>query len=412
MLELLPVPVYTGKSDKQANIDLVHPVLNALIEYWLQELGWESQCSIHDLTGGKEASRKTVDFALKLEDGRYLVIEIQFGNGGRLQADFEKFRQLQAHGLLAMSYVVYFDTETAKTADSGLATYEQALREMHRLADLPLGVVGLSRRESAEIDLRQVPGIPYPEVLGGSGKGRKELHKFLADAIVNDRTLKTLVQPQHIRDIVKKHGLEHGQKCWLAWLGFLEKTLACDIPELKHPLMAFIAQCIRSSYIPEAELKKHIRASERATAKAARQARGAGTQPLLLAQQAQESSLAERTSDGEGRTAETPSNSAHGLASASSSAPATTAPRAAPVAAAPSTPAQATGLICLPQATSARASVPAAGPTPSRARRVTAAEVAAQAQAAQRPRLFASAPVPRRAPNSAMGQAFQRAWGT
>ncbi len=262
VMELLPVPVYEGKSDAQADLDLVHPVLNALADCWLKQLGWQTQSLLNALTEGDVKGKDSLDFSFQLPDGRYIGVEVQFGNQGRLRADFTKLRKLHKRGLLAMGYCVYFDRATAKTADSGLADYEKALRHLDELEGMPMCLVGVSREGTREVDLKVVRGVPFPSAFGGKGIGVKEVHAFVAEAIVNEQDLSTVVLPENIQLIVRNQARGH----MLHWLRGLSKVLNqaadCSDTALREELLALAAEAARNSY-REVPAAKHSCATSR-----------------------------------------------------------------------------------------------------------------------------------------------------
>ncbi len=258
------VPSFPDKSTKQADVDLVHPVLNAIAEYWLETMGWSTQGVVKELTGGRETEKGTIDFYLQLPDGRYILIEVQFGNGGRLERDFAKLQKLHRHGLLALGVLVYFDRATSKTADSGVATFETTVARMGELGDIPACVVGVSREDTPVVDLRALKGIVYPSILGGSGEGSGEVRSFVAQALIEKRPLDTLVLPKRLQAIVAKHAMEHMLKELSSFQTTVARAAACLDGKLREELLAPVIEFARSSYDPKVEKHRKRQARRQA----------------------------------------------------------------------------------------------------------------------------------------------------
>ncbi len=244
------VPSYPGKSNKQLTLDLVHPVLNAIASYWLKTMDWQEQSVVSTLTSGLETDNGTIDFTYRLSDGRYIAMEVQFGNGGRLERDFSKLEQLHRHGLLALGILVYFDRETGVTADSGLAEYEKAVRRVKALKDMPVCIMGVSRRDSEVVDLRAIPGIIFPSVLGGSGKNIKALHAFIAQAIIERRPLSELVLTPELKQIVADHAKEHVDKVCYSLRCDMDRILTAQDASLQLTLLTPFIELLKSTYVP------------------------------------------------------------------------------------------------------------------------------------------------------------------
>lgn len=260
VLDELPVPVYVGKSARQAGLDLVHPMLNALIEHWMVTLDWDTQSQVNHLTGGREEDTGSFDFSHKLPDGRYIALEIQFGNGGRIERDFYKLEQLHGQGLLALGVIVYLNRATGKTADSGLAEYEVAVSRKGLHKDMPLCILGLSRTGTPEVDLSVIPDIVFPSVMGGSGKGTEPLHLYIAQAVLDGKDLATLPMPKRLQAIIDAHAQAHVGKALHALDVDLKRVSAARNPALRAGLMSMFAEFFRSSYdVPQLHrlLKAH-----------------------------------------------------------------------------------------------------------------------------------------------------------
>lgn len=253
------VPSYPGKSTRQDKIDLVHPILNAMAELWLTTVDWEVQGALDRLTDGKEREKGTVDFFCKLSDGRYIAVEVQFGNGGRVERDFSKLTKLHRHGLLALGVLMYFDRKTAVTADSGLGVYETVCARKDELGTAPSVILGVSREDTPVVDLRELQGIIHPSVLGGSGKGTVKLHEFIARAVIERTPLSQVRLTPELREIVAAHGREHSEKLAADLQTNVERILKCEDGVLRQELLAPLLEVLKSSYSPVAATEERPR---------------------------------------------------------------------------------------------------------------------------------------------------------
>lgn len=248
VLQAIPVPVYPAKSSKQRNKDLVQPMLNALIAHWLEELGWKTQTLVEKLAPSMDRDAGTLDFTHRLPNGRYIAVEVQFANGGRLERDFYKFGQLHSKGMLALGVVVYLDRKTANTADSGLAMFETAVSRKGAHGDMPLCLIGLGREGEQEVDLSVLNDVVFPTVLGGSGAGSEPVRAFVAAAIVNDEDLREIRFPRHLVQIVRAEAFAHLDKNIAALEADIERVIQCKNIQTREVLLGRLAQFFRSSY--------------------------------------------------------------------------------------------------------------------------------------------------------------------
>lgn len=247
----LVVPVYQGKSSRQEDVDLVHPILNAMAREWLSLADWGQEGVVAELTGGRELERGSVDFYKRMADGRYVIVEVQFGNGARLERDFAKLQKFHRHGQLALGVLVYFDRATAVTADSGLANFETACARRAELETMPVSLVGLSRQGSEVVDLRDIPGIVFPAVLGGSGENSGELHAVIARALIERQSLAKLKLPESMEKVIARHAQEHVRKTVTELKRVMDQISTCKDAQLRADLLAPFIEVLKSSYSPE-----------------------------------------------------------------------------------------------------------------------------------------------------------------
>jgi len=248
VLQDAKTPVFKEKSSLQKGLDLVHPVLNVVVDEWFTMLGWTRQAVISKLTDGAIADNGSIDFVYKLPDGRYIALEIQFGNGGRLERDYSKFQALKSQGLLALSIIAYFDRATAVTADSGLAIFETAVKRTRMHGDLPLCIISVSREDTPEVDLASLKGIVFPSVLGGSGTEKGPLLDCLLDALLNEKDLSTVRLPHRARAVVRRHAVEHVRKLIEGFELDIGRALNASDRRLRQVLTTLLANFFRNSY--------------------------------------------------------------------------------------------------------------------------------------------------------------------
>lgn len=226
VLDDVPVPLFAHKSAKQKGLDLMHSLLNAEIGYWAQVLGWEIEPRLSTLLNDPQGSASRLDFAFRAPSGRWVGVEVQFGNGGRTGEDFSKLRVLHERGQLELGVVVYLKRRTCITADQGLAHYEKALAQTQHYRGLPLLLMGLDREGSETVDVSVIPELRFPSLLGGRGPNNLKLKQFVAKAIVERDDLTQLAWPEDLRAILQVN----------TWL-MADKALA----ELDHCLALVVA---------------------------------------------------------------------------------------------------------------------------------------------------------------------------
>ena len=247
VLREVKVPVFKGKSSKQERLDLVHPVLNVYIEKWLKLLGWECQTALADIVDTEDPDKGSLDFSHRMADGRCIALEVQFGNGGRLERDYAKFEKIRAGQGLALAVIVYFDRATSATADSGLAVFETAVARKSMHGTLPLCILGVSRKDSEEVDLAVLKDIIFPSVLGGSGKGKDALIDYLGDALLLEKDLSELALPPAALEVVRKHAEAHVEKQLHALQVDVARVAAASNNKLRNSLLEMLTAAVKNS---------------------------------------------------------------------------------------------------------------------------------------------------------------------
>ena len=250
-LEDAPVPVFPAKSALQFKIDLMQPVLNQILSIWFEVIGWKCEGRLSDLTGGRVKDNGTVYFYFKISYGLYIVIEVQFGNGGRLSRDLDKFKQLHKAGVLAYGMYICFDKATSKTADSAVVHFDSARDGMCKPenAHLPVSVIGVSRAEGEVVDLSTLPEVDFPEVFGGKAEGNGDFVRYIATKIIERADLSTLKLPHEHRQFVSTFGVDLLVKQQDAIRVYIERALNTRDPELRSNYLEQLAGFARSSHL-------------------------------------------------------------------------------------------------------------------------------------------------------------------
>lgn len=172
ILESTPVPYWKGKSEKQAKKSILQPILNIHIEQDLLDAGWEREVRV---TGNGDGNKgMCVDFARNVGD-QLIVVEVQFGNVGRVYSDFHKFEHLQVEGRLALAILVTLTDETAALTDSGITTFETVCRRVDEVRNtifkaipIPMVCLGLSHKDTKLVDVA-LSKFEKAKVLAGAG---------------------------------------------------------------------------------------------------------------------------------------------------------------------------------------------------------------------------------------------------
>ena len=132
-----PIPVYSGKSQKQPSKDVVQQIMNTYFKLQFTRLGWTAEPLVTPTNNQDELRadfRKTFG---KRDDKITLQTEVEFGN-------------------MASSYRNYFKFQLANRIDSGVANYQKTIREIPQAklsVTVPTLVIGLFDKDTNGNDL-------------------------------------------------------------------------------------------------------------------------------------------------------------------------------------------------------------------------------------------------------------------
>lgn len=177
----MPLFIFPGKSKKKPKLYVLQSVLNAWLEAEFRSRGWHAESRVQsDDTGGKTGYR--VDFSLFVE-GKYIMVEVEFGNRARIDSDLRKLLDAHHWGRLHLGVIITSKTAMAKVTTGGAATFEQVVKDVSschaNTVPHPLYVIGLDHREALIVDMSKSK-IRDPELLSGNGD-KRILHHVVAE---------------------------------------------------------------------------------------------------------------------------------------------------------------------------------------------------------------------------------------
>lgn len=141
-----PIPIYSGKSQRQPSKDVVQQVMNTYFRLRFRSLGWEEE-PLATPTDYEDALR--ADFRKTFGEGYNkitLQIEVEFGNVASSYRNYFKFQLSFSYDLTDICVLIVPSAEYAKRIDSGVANYEKAIREIPQAklsVTVPTLVIGL-----------------------------------------------------------------------------------------------------------------------------------------------------------------------------------------------------------------------------------------------------------------------------
>ena len=146
--------------------------LNAALDNRLRADGWTSQpVAAGDLVGGGAAPRKWRGDFFRND----VFVEVEFGNVASMYRDFFKFQIANRARAGQVAVLITATRRFAKFFDSGVATYEGALRDVPYLAigiQMPICFIGIEPDSFDEI------GARYEEMRALCEENGVECHSF------------------------------------------------------------------------------------------------------------------------------------------------------------------------------------------------------------------------------------------
>lgn len=180
-MPLFIFPNKTNKSEKVKGHAVLQSVLNAWLEAEFRARGWCPEFPVQGYERGGSTGYR-VDFALPVE-GKYIMVEVEFGNRARIDSDLRKLLDAHHWGRLHFGVIITPQTAMANITTGGSATFEQVVNDVSSChpdtVPHPLYVMGLDHRGAELVDM-STSQIRDPELLSGNGD-KRILHHVVAE---------------------------------------------------------------------------------------------------------------------------------------------------------------------------------------------------------------------------------------
>lgn len=125
-----PIPVYSGKSQKQPSKDVVQQIMNTYFKLQFTRLGWTAEPLVTPTNNQDELRadfRKTFG---KRDDKITLQTEVEFGNMASSYRNYFKFQLSFSYDLTDICVLIVPSSKLANRIDSGVANYQKTIREI------------------------------------------------------------------------------------------------------------------------------------------------------------------------------------------------------------------------------------------------------------------------------------------
>lgn len=186
-----PIPVYSGKSQRQASKDVVQQIMNTYFKLQFTALGWGAE-PLATPIDNEDALR--ADFRKIFGEGNdkiTLQIEVEFGNVASSYRNYFKFQLSFSYDLTDICVLIVPSSELANRIDSGVANFEKAIREIPQAklsVTVPTLVIGLFDKDEnnnrlPEWDIRQT-GISL-NTAQNKNRAVSEAHKKLVQSYID-----------------------------------------------------------------------------------------------------------------------------------------------------------------------------------------------------------------------------------
>lgn len=180
-MPLFIFPNKTNKSEKVKGHAILQSVLNAWLEAEFRARGWFAEFPVQG-TDSVGSTGYRVDFALLIE-GKYVMVEVEFGNRSRIDSDLRKLLDAHYWSRLHFGVIIAPLTRMANVTTGGSATFEQVVNDVSschpNTVPHPLYLIGLDHRGAEIIDMSSSK-IRDPELLSGNGD-KRILHHVVAE---------------------------------------------------------------------------------------------------------------------------------------------------------------------------------------------------------------------------------------
>lgn len=161
-----PLPVYEGKSTVQTSKDVVQQIMNTYFRQAFTNSSWESEpfATPDDNEDGLRGDFKK-DFQLlsdedNVDDDDNVLVqtEVEFGNSASSYRNYFKFQLSYSYDLADIGLLILPSYDLSKRIDSGVATYEKALREIPSAKlsiTIPILIIGLDYKNTREWNVKE-----------------------------------------------------------------------------------------------------------------------------------------------------------------------------------------------------------------------------------------------------------------
>lgn len=195
----------TRKEKQLSKLEALQSLYNTWLRQELQELGFEAECLVREADKDTQKS----DFAKRVEDGRRLFIEVEFGYTASIERNLIKLADAYHYKRSALGVMVLPVTAMAKNIASGVATFEATrakLKNLHPLTmPVPLLLLGLDPLDAARYDLSQSQ-LPGPACL--SGNNCKEVLWHVASELRSGVCIQDIALPDALQTRVAQRQLK------------------------------------------------------------------------------------------------------------------------------------------------------------------------------------------------------------
>jgi hypothetical protein len=182
-----PIPVYTGKSEKQRDKDVVQQILNTYFRLRFEDFGWETE-PLATPDANEDSLRSDFRKTFTLDNGESFVvqIEVEFGNVASSYRNYFKFQLSYSYDLTDICVLILPCFELSKRIDSGVSHFEKTVREIPSAKlsiTVPTLVIGLDDQGEPEFDVKVIE--PNLDILKCSKKAYTNRHNSIVRNYIN-----------------------------------------------------------------------------------------------------------------------------------------------------------------------------------------------------------------------------------
>lgn len=143
-----PVPVFSGKSERQTSKDVVQQVMNTYFSEAFISKGWEPEplATPNDSEDSLRSDFRKTFYKEGEENSITIQVEVEFGNVASSYRNYFKFQLSYSYDMTDICVIVVPSRHLANRIDSGVANYEKVLREIPSAKlsiTVPVLVIGL-----------------------------------------------------------------------------------------------------------------------------------------------------------------------------------------------------------------------------------------------------------------------------